>query len=887
MACLTPRKVEKTPLDFLSAFSILVGKFFLVLWCGFFLAQASADTPQTKKTFQFDLPAQPLAQSLTAVSNQTETLVLFPFDLVEHRQANAINGRYTIQAAFYQLLREPDLVAAFSEQGVLVISTIDAGVDNNRGDKTMNAKKNLLAATIGFFGGVGASGVVAQADSEGTVWALEEVVVTARKQEGSLQDTAIAITAIGADEIDKRGLVSMDDYLRNIPGVSMQDRGALGNSIVIRGMAANPQSVDSSTAGAYFGETPISNIRSASQSGAVANADIKLIDIERVEVLRGPQGTLYGSGSMAGTARIIPNAPVLDEIEGHVATRLSNTAEKGGDNYSVEGVINVPLIEDKLAVRAVAYRIDNSGFIDNVAASEPTDRIQEFIDEDGIVVKDVGDRGGDITTGFRLAALWQVTDQLDATLSYIQQDIEQDGLREVELDIGTYKQARWQVGEDRNQDEFVDNEFELTNLVINYDLGWAGLTSSSSWIDNDSAIGMNGSSTAHYRDNTANVDWFIEELRLSSQWEGPIQLITGLYYEDKDVENHNFWGWSGDPALDPYPAPGLPKSMRDGVVTTEQVAFFGELTYEFTEQWEATIGGRHFDYDLEEISSLISNGNVRRIDGKTTISEDGQNYKGALSYIPSENLLVYGQWAEGFRLGFPQNGSTACSNASEPISIPGVESDSAETFELGVKSSWGDNRFVLNAAIYRTNWDNIPVRIVTPTDAGNCSRSLNAGKAISEGIEVELQALITESLRIDVSASTVDSTLDEEFDFGSGLVGEKGDDLPGSADYNATIGLEYGFNLGESPSFVRLDYAYVGEYYNNFEKNGTPAGDFSQVHLKLGTQIGQVALDVFVNNLTNDDALTWVEQNFTRFSGTSPAYRIRPRTMGVNVKYHF
>ena len=185
----------------------------------------------------------------------------------------------------------------------------------------------------------------------------------------------------------------MDDYLRNVPGVSFQDRGAGQNTIVIRGMATDSQQ-GSTTAGAYFGETSIASMQGPSNGGVGGNADVKLVDIERVEVLRGPQGTLYGAGSMAGTVRIIPNAPKLDTLEGSIATRYSNTAEAGGDNYSVQAVLNLPVIEDKLAVRGVAYRFDNSGFIDNVAASQPTSWITDAVTLDGAVAEDKGDRGG-------------------------------------------------------------------------------------------------------------------------------------------------------------------------------------------------------------------------------------------------------------------------------------------------------------------------------------------------------------------------------------------------------------------------------------------------------------------------------------------------------------
>ena len=402
-------------------------------------------------------------------------------------------------------------------------------------------------------------------------------------------------------------------------------------------------------------------------------------------------------------------------------------------------------------------------------------------------------------------------------------------------------------------------------------------------------MGMNSSSTADYRDNTALSDFFIQEIRLSSQWEGPLQLVSGLYYEDIQKELHTFWSWGGDPSGNLYPNPESPRSKFDRVDKTEQKAIFGELSYHFTEQWEGTVGGRYFDYEVDSEASLIFRGNDLPQDLKG-VEETGQNYKAAVNYAANEDLLIYGQWAEGFRLGRPQALSPRCASAIDAgvvDDISGVESDTSSTFELGVKSSWNDNRITLNAAIYHTDWEDIPIRTSTAGPDGICSRLVNAGEAKSEGVEVEFRARLTDNVQLDISASTVDATLENDVDFGGGLSGEKGDDLPGSADYNATVGLEYGFILGSYPSFARLDYAYVGEYYNNLQEEGTSAGDFGQVHVKLGSTIGQFDVDVFVNNLTNDDGLTWVEDNFKRFSGTSPAYRIRPRSIGINIGYSF
>ena len=201
--------------------------------------------------------------------------------------------------------------------------------------------------------------------------------------------------------MNKRNLVGMGDYLNSLPGVSVLDQGPGFNSVIIRGLAADPQNegADSSpVSGVYFGETAISGFGVAGNS-----ADIKLVDMERVEVLKGPQGTLYGAGAMGGVVRNIPAAPDLNEVQGSLHFGYSNTAEEGGDNNSIKGVVNIPLIEDVLAIRAVAYQFENSGYYKNVAASDPLTAASATAFSAVAVNRD--DVGSDEVVGGRISAV--------------------------------------------------------------------------------------------------------------------------------------------------------------------------------------------------------------------------------------------------------------------------------------------------------------------------------------------------------------------------------------------------------------------------------------------------------------------------------------------------
>ena len=549
-------------------------------------------------------------------------------------------------------------------------------------------------------------------------------------------------------------------------------------------------------------------------------------------------------------------------------------------------------------------KFDNSGYIDNVAVSQtPAGPFSDAIAAGG-VARDHDEAGSDEYTGFRLTTLWQPIDSLDITLAYIQQEIEQDGQPEANLALaGSYQQTRLGVGVGGADRESLANDIDITNLVINYDLGWGAVTSSSSWIDYQSISNSDmsaltaglgfftGLSSAgpYYNHGVSNTEKFVQELRLASELDGPFQYVAGLYYEDTDIDAVQTWLWSGAVSADPNP--GLDLFSVPGATTTEKKAFFGELSYALSEQFTATLGARYFDYERVGRSGFSFNTNtVAPLDPPVAAAEKDTTYKANLTYTPTEDILVYGQWAEGFRLGSglldPSPDPLCDADGNGIIDELGIarptqlDSDTAESFELGVKTTLADQRITVNAAVYRIEWDGIPV---TSTPFQGCTIQLNAGKAVSEGVEIELQAALTEDFRLDASASYGEATLDET----NVALGSKGDNLPGSADFNLSLGLEYGFVLAQHQSFARIDYSYIGEYYANIQETGQAAGGFGQLNLKAGMAFDQINVDIFINNVTNADEFTWVESFLGGAFGTQRAYQLRPRTLGLNLSYQF
>jgi outer membrane receptor protein involved in Fe transport len=279
---------------------------------------------------------------------------------------------------------------------------------------------------------------------------------------------------------------------------------------------------------------------------------------------------------------------------------------------------------------------------------------------------------------------------------------------------------------------------------------------------------------------------------------------------------------------------------------------------------------------------------------KTDSSESDASFKAGVEYVPNDTSLLYATWSEGFRLGYPVAAETlpasTCDTNNDGIydGSDGVstgerliESDFVENFELGSKFSLLNNQLTVNSAVYQINWDGIPIRDVFDF----CSAVSNAGKARSRGVEIDLSYSWSESFLVTFSTSYVDAELTED---APAVSGEKGDRLPGSAKVNASLGIEYNFTVAGYDTYLRSDYTYVGGFYNSFKEGeavgAVEAGDYGKLNVKVGAALGQFDIDVFVNNLTDDDSVTWVDaEGFPGNRGN----RLRPRTVGLNIGYQF
>ncbi len=877
-------------------------KFLLLPFLLLLLGTASA--AGLSGTVDFNIEPQKLSTALLDFSKQAGIQVLTATEIVSDLDAPAVRGRMAPTDAIARLLRGTNLkfhavganaIAIDTEQ--TASTTLLSPLSETRGAHDARGSQVRLAQNEQ------AGKEAPAAKEEPASGKIEEVVVTATKRSENIQDVPLSIGVVTAEDIDRRGLVNAEDYLRGMPGVNQMDaQGYGGQAIIIRGLATDTwlqNFFSGPTTATYFGETPTTT--SAGMTGS--NVDIKLVDIERVEVLRGPQGTAFGSSSMGGAVRTVPVAPKTDRFEGKVGAGYSQTSGNGGDNYTFQAAGNIPLIADKLAIRATAYVFSDSGYYKNRAGSNAAflARTAQFgaqalaLDEDEV--------GATYTKGGRIAALFQATEKLRFTASYLSQKSETDGYPVATS--GTYEQTAFRVAPEhyrRGETGGVyDTKIDIANGVAEYDLGWGDLLATYSHIKSgtDNVIAWSAELSYPWPISAAYTNPHREnngEIRLATKLGGQWDFLVGVYGEkiDDTLDLPDVL-WSGDPATNFY-NPGS-RVVGGQLVkrNVEQRAAFGEVSWRFLPGFTLTGGARAYRYDRG--IEAFGFGAFRYDLVRNESTSSGETYRANLSYKVGETGLVYAGWSQGFRIGVPQRGlpSGVCDTDNDGVvdgtnitiaSTRALNSDSVDNYELGGKFNWFDRRVTVDATLFRMEWEGLPINArAGSTICQGFGYLTNAGAALSEGFELQANFQLSKSVRLDAGGSWVRARLTQDVP----LQGFKdGDRLPGSPQVNGTVGLQYGFNVAGHEAYVRTDAIYVGDFYGDILQTPTlKAGDYVKVDAAARVSFGNLSVDLFVRNLTDEDEYTRRAIAPVSFSPDTFGYRPRPRTIGMQFIYDF
>lgn len=700
--------------------------------------------------------------------------------------------------------------------------------------------------------------------------ALEEIVVTATKHGAeSLQTIPIAITAISQAELGAMGAKEFEDYARSVPGLAFVDAGPAFKTYVIRGINATGTGV--ATVGQYVDDILI--------TGDLRQPDLRLYDIQRIEVLRGPQGTLYGSGSLSGTIRTITNPPDPTGYHANIIANVSDT-EHGSGNYNEAITFNAPL-SDKAALRVTAYDDQESGFINNVR---------------------LGTKGvnAEHTDGARAALLVNVDDATKLTANVFYQSTKTDGrdiVDKADGDLGRY-----------NTDQYVhdpfNSEFKIYNLTLNHDFSWAALDFSTSYFDRaddnkfdstlfDLSFGPDfftqvvGLSTADaLTDQADTTKYFTNELRLASHFGGRAEFVAGVFQQHVQttfltlVATTNPSGYLNNP-LEPV-------FGQFQAHSTEQYALFGEASYKFTSQLTGLVGARAFYADeSDDLNSTHPFGGFSPPVATPTLYSHAHKVtpKAYLSYQLTPDAMVYASISQGFRIG----GGNLANVTPLPPQDRTYQPDSLWNYEIGAKTAWLDHRVIANSSLFYIDWSNIQVSDFTD-DTNALTFIANAGKARVYGTEFELEARLTRSFMIGGTLALVEAQLTQDQPSSNAqFAGHAGDLFPNVPQVSGSLFAQYTHALNATlEGFGRIDYSYTGRQGTQFSPenpiyNVVPAYDLLGLRLGVRTNSWEAAL--FGRNLLNAYAVNILEEA----SNLTPRSVVpnQPLTVGVELRYHF
>ncbi|MBP7704962.1 MAG: TonB-dependent receptor [Caulobacter sp.] len=767
---------------------------------------------------------------------------------------------------------------------------------------------------------------------------VEEIIITATRRDTTVQDAPINIAAVGAQAIEKQGFTDLSDIAAYVPGIHLVDQGGRdGSRIVVRGLNADPlgasEGVGNTTGGmvaTYLGEIPIV-------------VDLKLNDLERVEFLLGPQGTLYGAGTMAGAIRYIPKRPSFAGPELELRAEGYQYSEAEDISSDVGLTFNYPF-SDSFAVRGSIDYLNDSGFIDytsvvnEIGVSSPN----TFLPAD---VHEVPDANTEETLSGRLGFRFAPTDRFDANLTYYfqRQDI---GARQVSqrrvdtlpIDVGKYENAL-RVLEPNKRDN------DLISLEATMDLGFATLTSATGFSryeehgqrdQTDLLIGLDYGyegfpSFTSFTAEDAEEESAVQELRLVSQTEGPLSWIVGGFYSKFTSDSTSKEFTPGLPAYWGINRPDALEYLQVNRTELKEFALFGEVTYKVTDAWQVTVGARRYSYELQTRdavalpmyeSSLGAGPDEINLNFEVGgQKDDGWLFKINTSYEFTPDLMAYATISEGYRTG-NSNGVGPCTTPpGGPCGLPNEMAyfpDKTINYELGVKSQWLDRRLTLNGALFYVDWKD--PQVAAATENGQLPITKNGEAARSYGAEFDFAWNVTSSFSVRGNYSYAKAELTETTDFLipyitpqpggpyfngtiAYLPGEDGDRLPGSPEHEFSLFLDYSTELSNG---WRIDLSYglsaISDVLTRVggKADSISVGDFtiSDASIKL-TAADDFEVTLFARNLFDEFGetaarATPVWNQVLEDDNGDPVYArsfftsvIPPRAIGVRVVKRF
>lgn len=696
---------------------------------------------------------------------------------------------------------------------------------------------------------------------------LQEVIVTAEKRSQNIQDVPASVTAITANELATMGATGMADYVAKVPGLVLSNVSSANgtNQISIRGITTgvggNP------TVGIYIDDSPFGGSNGFAGSTI---PDLDPFDLERIEVLQGPQGTLYGAGSLGGLVKFVTVKPSTQKFYGDAAVDGSQV-DGGGTGYGVHGGVNIPL-SDSVALRVSGFDRKDPGFIDDA-------------------VRDARNVNSARVEGGHAALLWRINGNWTVNASALQQRHDDQGTATVDYNSLTFQPLYGDLRQVRAPGTGArDQEIDDYELEIHGDLGWATLTSASSYNQErvhfnldvtpiyapvlSELFGVNDGGSAILTDSSLYK--YTEELRLASPSEDRLSWLVGTFFTHEYTTDHQYIGTFDDATGGPLSTP-LP-SLLDAELPTlfQEWAVFGDLTYRVTPRFDLTGGLRYSQNQQDQVEVLTG----LLVPAGTTPGgsrDHSITFLATPHYHISHDTMAYARISSGYRPGGPNLAVSGVPLAYGP--------DKVVNYELGVKSELPDQRMTVDAAIYYINWSHIQVNEISPAGLNYFG---NVGGARSKGAQASIDWQPIGGLDLNGNVSYTLAQLTTDMPAGGGAVGYAGDRLPDSPKWSAELSADYRIALwSDWIGLAGASYSYVGNRFGEFSSTTAvprfPLPSYQVIDLRTGIADDRWKIMLYAKNVGDSHGLV---DNYLLGPFTSVSI-IQPRTFGISIDRSF